>query len=169
MYQDKTLVCRDCGAEFVFTAGEQEFYAEKGFQNEPTRCKECRTARKASRANAPRESYETVCAACGKPTTSPSCPRATGPSIAANASPLTVTAEKAEGQGKSFCGRVFSPLIFKARKPKRNHHAPGFGPGFLFAKKGAKHRGRGQPEGLPQSEARHAMRRGGPQSAVCGR
>ena len=55
MYQDKTLVCRDCGAEFVFTAGEQEFYAEKGFQNEPTRCKECRTARKASRANAPRE------------------------------------------------------------------------------------------------------------------
>ena len=39
MYEDKTLVCKDCGAEFVFTAGEQEFYAEKGFQNEPTRCK----------------------------------------------------------------------------------------------------------------------------------
>ena len=38
MYEDKTLVCKDCGAEFVFTAGEQEFYAEKGFQNEPTRC-----------------------------------------------------------------------------------------------------------------------------------
>ncbi|MBQ7784571.1 MAG: zinc-ribbon domain-containing protein, partial [Clostridia bacterium] len=32
MYQDKTLTCRDCGQEFVFTAGEQEFYAEKGFQ-----------------------------------------------------------------------------------------------------------------------------------------
>ena len=68
MYQDKTLVCRDCGAEFVFTAGEQEFYAEKGFQNEPTRCKECRAARKANRASAPREMYETTCAACGKPT-----------------------------------------------------------------------------------------------------
>ena len=39
MYEDKTLVCKDCGAEFIFTAGEQEFYAEKGFQNEPTRCK----------------------------------------------------------------------------------------------------------------------------------
>ena len=39
MYQDKTLTCKDCGQEFVFTAGEQEFYAEKGFQNEPTRCK----------------------------------------------------------------------------------------------------------------------------------
>ena len=49
MYEDKTLVCKDCGKEFVFTAGEQEFYAEKGFQNEPLRCKECRDARKASR------------------------------------------------------------------------------------------------------------------------
>ena len=38
MYQDKTLVCKECGAEFVFTAGEQEFYAEKGFENEPQRC-----------------------------------------------------------------------------------------------------------------------------------
>ena len=35
MYEDKTLVCKDCGKEFVFTAGEQEFYAERGFQNEP--------------------------------------------------------------------------------------------------------------------------------------
>ena len=58
MYEDKTLVCKDCGAEFVFTAGEQEFYAEKGFQNEPTRCKACRQARK-------------VCAECGKPTQVP--------------------------------------------------------------------------------------------------
>lgn len=48
MYEDKTLVCRDCGAEFVFTAGEQAFYAEKGFQNEPSRCKACRDARKAN-------------------------------------------------------------------------------------------------------------------------
>ena len=42
MYEDKTLVCKECGAEFVFTAGEQEFYAERGFQNEPQRCKACR-------------------------------------------------------------------------------------------------------------------------------
>ena len=33
MYEDKTLVCKECGQEFVFTAGEQEFYAERGFQN----------------------------------------------------------------------------------------------------------------------------------------
>ena len=38
MFEDKTLVCRECGAEFVFTASEQQFYAEKGFQNEPGRC-----------------------------------------------------------------------------------------------------------------------------------
>ncbi len=45
-YKDKTIVCQDCGQEFVFTAGEQAFYAEKGFQNEPKRCKECRMAKK---------------------------------------------------------------------------------------------------------------------------
>lgn len=50
-YQDKTLVCKDCGTEFVFTAGEQQFYAEKGFTNEPQRCPECRKARKAQRRN----------------------------------------------------------------------------------------------------------------------
>ena len=50
-YQDKTLVCKDCGADFVFTAGEQQFYAEKGFTNEPQRCPECRKARKQQRNN----------------------------------------------------------------------------------------------------------------------
>ena len=45
-YTDKTLVCKDCGAEFTFTAGEQAFYAEKGFSNEPVRCPACRKARK---------------------------------------------------------------------------------------------------------------------------
>ena len=48
MYEDKTLVCKECGNEFVFSAGEQEFYAERGFQNEPQRCKACRDARKAA-------------------------------------------------------------------------------------------------------------------------
>src|SRR4051812_21217441 len=48
-YADKTMTCRDCGTAFTFTSGEQEFYAEKGFTNEPTRCPECRQARKQSR------------------------------------------------------------------------------------------------------------------------
>ncbi len=47
-YANKTLACRDCGTEFVFTAGEQEFYAQKGFTNEPTRCPSCRQQRKQS-------------------------------------------------------------------------------------------------------------------------
>lgn len=48
---DKTLVCKDCGADFVFTEGEQQFSAEKGFDNEPQRCPDCRKARKAARRN----------------------------------------------------------------------------------------------------------------------
>ena len=55
MYEDKTLVCKDCGKEFVFTAGEQEFYAERGFQNE---------ARK-NNARGPREFFTATCARCG--------------------------------------------------------------------------------------------------------
>ena len=47
--EDKTLKCKDCGKDFVFTVGEQEFYKEKGFENEPQRCPECRQARKQQR------------------------------------------------------------------------------------------------------------------------
>jgi CxxC-x17-CxxC domain-containing protein len=48
-FQDKTLTCRDCGNQFVFTAGEQEFYQSRGLMNEPGRCPECRAARKSQR------------------------------------------------------------------------------------------------------------------------
>ena len=64
MYEDKTLVCKECGNEFVFTAGEQEFYAERGFQNEPQRCKSCRDARK-NATRGPREFFTATCARCG--------------------------------------------------------------------------------------------------------
>ncbi len=74
MFQDKTLICKECGSEFVFTAGEQEFYAEKGFENEPQRCKSCRDARKAG-GRAPREMFEAVCASCGKTCKVPFKPR----------------------------------------------------------------------------------------------
>src|SRR4051794_19246399 len=47
-YADKSLACRDCGQAFVFSSGEQEFFAQKGFTNEPSRCPDCRSARKAS-------------------------------------------------------------------------------------------------------------------------
>ena len=48
MFQDKSITCRDCGREFVFSAGEQEFYQSRGLVNEPGRCPECRRARKQS-------------------------------------------------------------------------------------------------------------------------
>ena len=62
MYQDKTLVCKECGREFVFTAGEQEFYAEKGFAHEPQRCRECR--KEARVPFQPREDRLVYCDAC---------------------------------------------------------------------------------------------------------
>lgn len=75
MFEDKVLICKDCGAEFVFTAGEQEFYAEKGFQNEPVRCKNCRTNRKSQRNTGDREMFDAVCAQCGAPTKIPFQPK----------------------------------------------------------------------------------------------
>lgn len=76
MYTDKVLVCKDCGREFIFTAGEQEFYAEKGFRNEPARCKECRTKRKPQNSGTrPREMFTAICADCGKECSVPFQPR----------------------------------------------------------------------------------------------
>lgn len=74
MFEDKTLVCKECGNEFVFTAGEQEFYASRGFENEPQRCKSCRDARK-NATRGTREMYEVTCAACGKVARVPFQPR----------------------------------------------------------------------------------------------
>lgn len=47
-YKDMDLICRSCGAPFIFTAGEQEFYADKGFLHEPTKCPKCRARRDSS-------------------------------------------------------------------------------------------------------------------------
>ena len=77
--EDKTLVCRDCGQEFTFTTGEQEFYLSHGLQNEPSRCPECRAARRRERRGGgygqPREMHTVVCADCGAETTVPFEPR----------------------------------------------------------------------------------------------
>ncbi|TCL76763.1 CxxC-x17-CxxC domain-containing protein [Hydrogenispora ethanolica] len=77
MFQDKTLSCKDCGNDFTFTASEQEFFAEKGFTNEPGRCPACRAARKEqsgrgrNQGRSDRQMYTAVCHACGKPATVP--------------------------------------------------------------------------------------------------
>lgn len=79
MYTDKTLVCKECGQKFTFTASEQEFYAEKGFTNEPQRCKECRAKRKNAAHNGTRQMFDAVCAECGKPCKVPFEPRTDRP------------------------------------------------------------------------------------------
>ncbi|MBQ7286935.1 MAG: zinc-ribbon domain containing protein [Candidatus Gastranaerophilales bacterium] len=68
MYEDQTLKCEDCGKDFVFSAGEQEFYAQKGLQNTPKRCPECRKARK---HKSKRKMYNAICSACGAETKVP--------------------------------------------------------------------------------------------------
>ena len=95
---DQTLYCRDCNQEFTFTVGEQEFYASRGLTNAPSRCPECRAARKQStggggggggysdrgrssgggggyRDREPRQMYSATCASCGKEAQVPFQPR----------------------------------------------------------------------------------------------
>jgi CxxC-x17-CxxC domain-containing protein len=81
-YRDRILTCRDCGNDFTFTMGEQEFYANKGLTNTPSRCPSCRALRRAgqqqsnSGPRAPRgEQYDAICATCGRPTSVPFIPR----------------------------------------------------------------------------------------------
>ena len=89
-FADKVLRCRDCGAEFTFTAGEQEFYALKGLTNEPGRCPSCRAARRAQRASSDgmaavaaerprRELHAAVCGQCGRTAMVPFIPRGDRP------------------------------------------------------------------------------------------
>ena len=106
-YTDKTLACRDCGTNFTFTAGEQEFYANKGLLNPPSRCSSCRSARKTQRndfdappddsagyvkygafasfgGRTPRQMHPTTCADCGQATEVPFVPRGDRPVFCSN-------------------------------------------------------------------------------------
>jgi CxxC-x17-CxxC domain-containing protein len=104
-YADKPLTCRDCGNEFTFTAGEQEFFVQKGFTNDPGRCNECRAARKSQRggtsydgdrgyssdrgnsgggygggySRGPREMFSAICSECGQTAQVPFQPRTDKP------------------------------------------------------------------------------------------
>ena len=79
-FQDQTLQCRDCGKDFIWTASEQEFYQQKGFQNSPVRCPSCRSLKKARMGDGrPRESFEITCSECGKKDTVPFQPRGDRP------------------------------------------------------------------------------------------
>jgi CxxC-x17-CxxC domain-containing protein len=81
-FQDRTLVCQDCGSEFTFTADDQEFFARRGY-SPPKRCPTCRSARRAERGGGGsgqgRPLYPAVCANCGKDTEVPFEPRGDRP------------------------------------------------------------------------------------------
>ena len=87
-YTDQVITCSDCGIDFVFSASEQEFFAEKGFASAPKRCSSCRAQRRASGGGAssygsgggfaaggysqgPREMHDATCARCGNQTQVP--------------------------------------------------------------------------------------------------
>jgi len=83
---DKTLVCVDCGGEFIFTVGEQEFFASRGYVNEPKRCQTCRSSRRSEQrmggggfGDAPREMHSITCAECGTNAMVPFRPRGDRP------------------------------------------------------------------------------------------
>jgi len=85
VFREKSLTCFDCGANFTFTAEEQEFFASKGFTNEPKRCPSCRKARKTERngtrsgSRPQRQMFPATCAQCGKNTQVPFEPRGDKP------------------------------------------------------------------------------------------
>jgi CxxC-x17-CxxC domain-containing protein len=94
LYTDERLTCIDCGTEFVFTVGEQQFFATKGFQNKPNRCPDCRTARKNARqggggngggrgdysgGGSAREMFSVTCSSCGQAAEVPFQPRGDKP------------------------------------------------------------------------------------------
>jgi len=69
-FADRILRCVDCGGEFVFTAGEQQFFHDKNFHNEPKRCKACHAKRTCARGR-PKTETMAVCSQCGRSTTLP--------------------------------------------------------------------------------------------------
>ncbi|MCJ7576663.1 MAG: zinc-ribbon domain containing protein [Dehalococcoidia bacterium] len=80
-FQDKSIQCADCGSNFSFTGGEQEFFQSKGYTNEPKRCPSCRETRKTERTGSgggnyglPRQMFPATCAECGKETQVPFAP-----------------------------------------------------------------------------------------------
>lgn len=81
-YQDRTIKCADCGKDFVFSKGEQEFFAQKGFTRDPIRCQDCRKAKKSkfsgpkpSKTPESHEMHTIKCKKCGQTTEVPFKPK----------------------------------------------------------------------------------------------
>lgn len=96
-FSDQSLTCRECNRSFVWTAGEQQFYQEKGLTNIPGRCPECRSNRKARLGLEDRAQTEVICAECGQTTTVPFVPR--------NGNPV-------------YCSRCFEKVRSQSAEPE---------------------------------------------------
>ena len=104
VFEDRTLVCVECGDSFTFSVDDQQYHQEKGYTNEPKRCPNCRQARRAERRYGdnfggggfggnfgPRQMYPVTCAQCGNDAEVPSGLAATGPSTATTATGSSAT------------------------------------------------------------------------------
>ena len=79
VFEDRSIICKDCQASFLFTAGEQGFFLEIGLLNEPQRCCGCRDVRRRERSTNTRTVTTVICAECGDETTVPFVPRLNRP------------------------------------------------------------------------------------------
>lgn len=106
-FVDKSLTCRDCKQSFTFTAGEQEFYANKGLQNEPVRCPSCRSTRKSSRPSEPEEGYVRygVFASFGGRT-----PRQMHPATCAECGMMTEVPFQPRGDRPVYCSACYTKV-----------------------------------------------------------
>ena len=106
-FVDKQLTCRDCSNAFLFTGGEQEFYASKGLQNEPVRCPPCRSARKSSRLTEPEDGYVKygVFASFGGRT-----PRQMHPATCADCGIMTEVPFQPRGDRPVYCSACYSKI-----------------------------------------------------------
>jgi CxxC-x17-CxxC domain-containing protein len=125
--EDRHITCVDCGEDFVFTSGEQEFYRQKGLTNAPTRCKNCREARKANRsegggpaghaARSAGEMHSAVCSDCGAETQVPFVPTGTRPVYCRDCFQKHKAASGGRGHGGARAPRPAPPAELRPVHP----------------------------------------------------
>ena len=124
MYQDRSLTCRDCAEEFIFSAGEQAFFATKGLTNDPQRCPSCRAVAKRARANeGPREFHAAICGACGGQAIVPFAPRNDRPVYCSSCFDKVRA-----GTLTSVIGGCLARRLTRSQSPEQPRGRPGDGP-----------------------------------------
>jgi len=124
-FRDRILTCRECGQEFTFSVGEQEFFARKGLTNTPSRCPSCRAAHRGGQSTSasrsprgPVEYHETTCAICGRPASVPFVPREDRPVYCSECF-QTQRASRGGGGGR-YDDRSYAPSGGRDRRDRRD-------------------------------------------------